>query len=36
LIGDAVVVAIDFDVVVDVDLGLFPIGIFVGCFGEGF
>jgi len=30
LIGDAVVVAVDLDVVVDVDPGLLPVCIFIG------
>ncbi len=33
--GNAVVMAIDFDVVVDVDLGPFPFGEFIGAVGEG-
>lgn len=31
---DAVVVEVDFDVIVDVDSGLFPFGEFVGTAGE--
>ncbi len=36
LIGDAVVVAVDLDMVVDIDPGLFPFGILVETRGKRF
>jgi len=34
-VGNAVEVAIEIDVVVNVDAGLFPLGVLIGCFGQG-
>jgi len=36
LIRDAVIMVIHFDVVIDVDPGFLPFGIFIGFFREGF
>jgi len=36
LMGDTVIVAFHFDVVIDVNPGVFPFGVFVGFFGQRF